>query len=268
MAKNKKWQVTGSNLLGKSLAKKRGQVTIFIIVGVVIVAGLILGFLLFSWPSKESPSSQGSSNFIRSCVEDIVRDSAWKFLYGGGSLDPQKSVMYLGKNYTFLCYQADNYLPCYNLYPGLGEKIESNMQEDTVESVEQCFEVFKQDSEDVGFYVELGTMKYSIDLLPGKIRINLQRDLTISREGSSQKFENFDTQVLSSLYELVNIARDIVNDESKFCTFEYVGYMLLYPDYDIRRINYDSNRIYKLISRKTSEEFKFAVRGCTYPPGI
>jgi hypothetical protein len=247
---------------------KKGQVTIFIILGVLIVGGIVGLLFLTNGPSSEAPSKQGPSNFVRSCARDIVKESVQKILDSGGDMTPQKSVMYQGQNYTFLCYQADNYLPCYSLYPGLEKKIELEIREDTVDAVKQCFEEFKQDSEDKGFLVNFRKMEYSIDLLPGGVKINLQREVTVSKEGSSQEFENFDAKILSSLYELVNLAREVVNDESKFCAFEYVGYMLLYADYDIRRINYNSNRIYKLINRKTSEEFKFAVRGCTYPPGI
>jgi len=88
------------------------------------------------------------------------------------------------------------------------------------------------------------------------------------KDGTVQNFENFDTSILSSIYDLVRVARDVVNSESQYCHFEYNGYMLLYPKYDIRRIDYDDSKIYRVIDRKSGEEFKFATRSCAMPPGI
>ncbi|MCK5342111.1 MAG: hypothetical protein KAR20_01840, partial [Candidatus Heimdallarchaeota archaeon] len=85
---------------------------------------------------------------------------------------------------------------------------------------------------------------------------------------SSQNFEDFDTKILSPIYELIKIARDVVNSESQYCHFEYNGYMLLYPKYDIRRIDYQDSKIYRLIDRRSEMEFKFAVRSCAFAPGI
>jgi len=67
---------------------------------------------------------------------------------------------------------------------------------------------------------------------------------------------------------LVRIARDVVNSESQYCNFEYNGYMLLYPKYDIRRIDYSDSKIYRLIDRLSGDEFRFAVRSCAFAPGI
>jgi len=69
-------------------------------------------------------------------------------------------------------------------------------------------------------------------------------------------------------FDLVRVARVIVNSESQFCHFEYNGYMLLYPEYDIRRIDYQDSKIYRVIDRRTGSEFKFAVRSCAFAPGI
>jgi len=44
--------------------------------------------------------------------------------------------------------------------------------------------------------------------------------------------------------------------------------MLLYPKWDIRRIDYDDSKMYRLIDRKSGAELKFAVRSCAFAPGI
>ena len=104
--------------------------------------------------------------------------------------------------------------------------------------------------------------------MPGIVEINLRKDIGLVHGDSSQNFENFDTKILSPIYELVRVARDVVNSESQYCNFEYNGYMLLYPTYKIVRTDYRDSKIYSLIDRRSDMEFKFAVRSCAFAPGI
>ncbi|MFH0711758.1 MAG: hypothetical protein V1889_01235 [archaeon] len=247
---------------------KRAQVTIFIIVGIVIVVGIIIIFLLMGKFSVESPVDLGPKAFVSKCVRDAVEESVEKILAGGGEVAPSYSLMYDGVEWNYLCYQADYYLTCYNLVPMLEARVEDEIRRDTMDDVQNCFDEMAVDFEDSGFDVSGGATDYSIDLLPGKVDINLRKNVEIVRDGAAQNFENFDTSVLSSVYDLVRVAREIVNAESQYCYFEYNGYMLLYPEYDIRRIDYDDSKIYRLIKRKTGEEFRFAVRSCAFAPGI
>jgi len=120
----------------------------------------------------------------------------------------------------------------------------------------------------VGFDVESGVMRFSVDLLPGYVKIDLLKQVDISGDTGTQSFEDFGVEVVSPIYNLVEVARDVVNSESQFCNFEYNGYMLLYPQYDIRRIDYVDSKIYRLIDRRSGDEFRFAVRSCAFAPGI
>ena len=65
------------------------------------------------------------------------------------------------------------------------------------------------------------------------------------------------------------IANEIINQEVKFCYFEYVGYSLLYPDYSIEKTDIDGNtKIYTIKDKQTEKVLLFAVRGCILPAGI
>ena len=59
-----------------------------------------------------------------------------------------------------------------------------------------------------------------------------------------------------------------MNSEAQYCHFEYNGYMLLYPKYYIMRVDYDGSKVYRVIDRRSEEEFRFAVRSCAFAPGI
>jgi hypothetical protein len=247
---------------------KRGQLTIFIIVAILIVVGIVATFWLMGRSDIETPADLNPKQFIQKCVRDAVEDSVDKMLENGGQRIPTQAISYEGHEWNYLCYQADYYQSCYNLHPMLEFLIEEEIKEDTKSEVQECFDSMREDSESKGFEVTGGATEYSIDLLPGKVEINLEKKVDLIRGGSSQSFNDFDTDILSPIYDLMRIAREVVNSESQFCHFEYNGYMLLYPEYEIRRIDYSDAKIYRLIDRRTGAEFKMAVRSCAFAPGI
>ena len=246
----------------------RGQVTIFIILAIIIVVGVIGAIFFMSGNEINAPANVDPKQTVQKCVRDAVEKSVWKMLANGGQRFPSQTMMYQGSEYNYLCYQADFYQGCYNIHPMLEYLIESEIREDTKVTVQDCFDSMREDFERKGFDVSGGSANYSIDLLPGGVEINLKKKINLVHGESSQNFEDFDTRILSPIYELVRIARDIVNSESQYCHFEYNGYMLLYPKYDIKRIDYRDSKIYRLTDRRSGMEFRFAVRSCAFAPGI
>src|SRR3989344_2643465 len=243
---------------------KRGQLTIFIIIGIIIVVGLLAIFLVDKDPSVRKPSAEDPSGFIEENVEEVIPD----ILEKGGVLDEPYSVRYQGEDYTYLCYNGDFYGGCYNIHPMLEDIIEEEIVDETSVAVEECFEILREEIENKGFDVSSGTIEYSVDLLPGMIKINLKNKLEIKNSDGSRSFEDFGFEITSPLYELVQVARTIVNNQAQYCYFEHGGYMLLYPRYDIRMWDYKGSKLYSLTDRPSGEEFRFAVRGCVGPPGI
>jgi len=110
---------------GRSVvASKKGQVTIFIILGVVIVAGIVLLFLFSGGDDVKTPSDLSPQEAVKKCVRDAVVESIDKMLTNGGEIVPTLSINYSGEEYNYLCYQGDYYLSCYNIHPMLEEEIE------------------------------------------------------------------------------------------------------------------------------------------------
>ncbi len=247
---------------------RRAQVTIFIIVGIVIVVGILMAIYLMGDIDTDTPMDSNPKVSVDKCVRDAVEESIDKMLFNGGEIVPSQTILYQGDEWNYLCYQADFYQACHNIHPMLEIQIEKEIFNDTQMKVQDCFNLMREDFENRGFDVKGGTTTYSIDLLPGYVAINLKKRIDISKGETAESFENFETRVVSPIYDLVQVAREVVNSESQFCNFEYNGYMLLYPQYNIKRIDYTDSKIYRLIDRKSGDEFKFATRSCALPPGI
>ncbi len=251
------------------LRAKHGQVTIFVILGIIIVFGILSFFILIDRGGNSvGLNNLGPDGFVVGCVRDVVEGSVNKLMESGGEISAWQTITYKNKEWTYLCYQADYYQGCYNLYPMLELQIEKEIERDINTGIQGCFSEMKEVFEGSGFDVSLGVSEYFVDLLPGYVSVDLKKNVEVSDNNGARIFDDFDIEVLSPIYDLVRVARDIVNGESQFCNFEYNGYMLLYPKYDIRRVDYQDSKMYRVIDRNSKKEFKFAVRSCVFPPGL
>lgn len=249
--------------------RKRGQVTIFIIVGLVIVLGIILFFVIFAGNvALENPPSKVPRNFVERCVIDSVNPSVKSVLDYGGSITPSLYIMKNDHMYNYLCYAEEYYTNCYSYYPLLNAYTEEQILTDSFGRVDECFDFLLEDYESRGFEVESGALDYQVEVVPGSVRLRIKKLIAATKGDVSENFDSFDMKMPSDLYDLISITRNIVNQEAEFCYFENNGFMMMYPKYNLTRVDFVESKIYELQNRQTEETFKFAVRSCAYAPGF
>ena len=91
----------------------------------------------------------------------------------------------------------------------------------------------------------------------------------MEKNGQTMKYNEFNADIKSPLYNLAKIAIEIASQQAKFCYFEYVGYMILYPRYSIDVFAMsDSTKIYSIEDRESGKKLNIAIRSCAIPPGI
>jgi hypothetical protein len=246
--------------------QKKAQVAIFIILAIAIVIVLIL-ILLWRPPTTNTYSSDPEA-YIVECVRDSAEKAIPIILKNGGDIQQELTVMYQGENVTYLCYNQGAYNPCINQRPMLIGHIEEQITNYIEPDVESCFSGLKQELEDKDYSVTMGELTVKTELQPKRAVVNAQREVTISKEGQTRNFKGFEINLATPLYELSAIAMEIVNQEAQYCNFENLGFMIIYPEYDIRKENFEGSLIYKVKQVNTGDEFKFAVRGCVMPAGL
>jgi ABC-type antimicrobial peptide transport system permease subunit len=247
---------------------KQGQATIFVIFGIVLIVGILAFIYLRGDIDLRKFSERNPRQFLQDCVKDSVEESLFTVLANGGEIDMSHYISYFGEGYNYLCYSGGYFSRCYNIYPMLEYSIESEIKSGTNDAFQECFDSLKENLEKEGFSFSSETADYSINLLPGTIKVNLDKEITISREGTSQNFEDFDIEIISDIYGLVKVVGLIVNEETSTCDFDHYNYMIYDPKYSIEKNNFDDSKIYSVMNRRTREEFRFAVRNCVIPPGL
>lgn len=248
--------------------KKRGQITLFIIIGVLIVAAILL-VLFFTGKIRIQPSEKFEPGlYVDKCARDAVSESIEQIYINGGRVKSTFNIYYAEDVYNYLCYQNLDYVPCVNQYPMLKSIVEEEIKNDTIDDVNLCIQNLKEDLKNKGYEISEGPLSYKIVLNYGQVFINIDKQMTIKKAGEVKNFENFNTYISSPLYEIIMIAREIVNQEARYCNFEYNGFMILYPQYKITRMEWKGSRLYHVIDRETEKDFKFAVKSCTLPGGM
>jgi hypothetical protein len=252
----------------KSFLNKKSQITIFIILALIIVVLIALFFVSVN-PRKVQISDEKTPQvFIDSCAKDSLEKLLLNLSQNGGDIKPESSVMYNNTNRSYLCYTNEYYKECVNQRPKLIEHIEEEITDNIRQDVVDCFNTLKENLEK-RYKVSMGNLEINTDLKPNEVTVEIKRKLKMTRDDEVKEFDNFKIGMIYPMYEFAETAMEIVNQESHYCTFDSLGYMIIYPRYNIDKIKTgESDKIYHIIDRRTNYEFYFAIRSCALPPEI
>ena len=258
-------------MLIRNKFNNKGQITIFIILALILIAGIILIFLLRQTPKIEIINEENPQAFIESCTRDAVEEALDIIMAHSGSLEPKRTIMHQGVNISYLCYNSLYYRGCINQQPLLIEHIEDEIYAYIQPRISNCFQVLKTTLEPK-YEVEMESYwDLTTKLTPNGVEVNIDREFKMQRGDNVRSFSLFKINFIHPIYRLAEIAMEIVNQEARYCNFDILGFMIIYPQYDITKFRTgDSNTIYSIKESATEREygFTFAVRSCAIPAGF
>jgi hypothetical protein len=248
--------------------EKRGQVTIFIIIAILVVG--VAALIYFLIPKSETTTGFDEKNphsFIQTCLEDKIKDTAETVSLQGGSLAPEHYFTYNNVNIEYLCYTNENYETCIIQQPLLKQHIESEIENEIIEDVVNCFNALKESYEERNYNVEMEVGKTTLELLPKRIVISFDYILTVSKD-QTDRYNDFSVILNNNLYELISIANSVTEWEATVGDVDPRTYMALYPDLRVEKnLRDDGTKIYVLTDKNTGNKFQFASRSLVFPPG-
>mgnify|MGYP001587717705 FL=1 len=254
---------------GSWFSNKKGQVTIFIIIAIIIVGAVVLIYVLR--PGVEVGTGFDAGNpigFIQNCLEDEIGSTVDLISKQGGSVDPEFSYLYGGSPVEYLCYTSEYYATCVVQQPLLKQHVESEIKEDISEEVASCFNNLEENYKNEGYTVTLDPGKTTVELLPKRVVTNLEGYVLTVSKAETARYDSFNVVLNNNLYELVSIANSIIEWETKYGSAETTVYMSYYKDLKVEKINQqDGTTIYILTDRNTGDKFQFASRSVALPPG-
>ena len=256
---------------------KKGQVTIFIVAGVVIVAIILLFFLLrkTSDPNIGGSEKPDPESFMETCLKDEVYEVTEMLGAQGGYIEPKLYIEFkfeedpIKRKIAYLCYNQNFYLRCINQQPLLLKHLEEEIKNQIKNDTQDCFDSLSTSLDKEGYVVEARYRGFNLELKEKAIELKINASLVLTRNEETIREKDFKVRIPTRFYGLALIAREIVNQESRYCSFADLGYEILYSSWKIDRYNVlGQGSIYSIQNKDTNEKFRLATRSCILPTGF
>ncbi len=257
--------------------KKRGQVTIFIILAILLI---IIALAIFYFIPKLSLSPEGDlknpNTYFQSCMESELEDTLTIIGLQGGSVQASQPYRtYEGNNIEYLCHADDIHEACSILKPLLEKHVTDEINNSLTPIAQDCYNQLIQIYQAKGYTVTKSSQpgELMVELFPGKVKLSYIKDLTLTKS-DTQKYSSFSVISNNNLYELLSTASSMVQWISLYGTVDDPSYEAIYPNHALK-IEHDNpapadgSRIFILTDKKYETKFQFAVRSwvlsATYP---
>ena len=257
---------------------KRGQVTVFVILGILIVVILAVVFYLYGERLKIQTKEEvkfDASNvevfnlYAQDCIDKHGIDGINLVGKQGGEINPG---FYQNWNciapgncdkVSYACFTTE-YSSCYNKKPFFKEFVEEELTNYLRTNVKSCIDKGLNEIRDVsGYTVNAEQFKLNVSVLDYNTIVNVDYPITITKGDSVLKQDKFSQTFNAPLGRLIKVAQDIVNMEinSPQSYADIDNYVLLQNgDIALERQTYANTEIYIANARDNLYKFQFAVQ--------
>jgi len=247
---------------------RKGQVTVFVIIALVIV--VIAALAVFFYNDLEALTTDVTpQGFLEGCMNSYIDEASSLILSQGGVLNPKNFINYGGVKVEYLCYTSEYYKTCVMQKPLLKDYIEREFSTALKSSASACINDLRSEMQSQGYSVNgAGRVELLTNITLNRMDFIIATPLSFTKGDSVQNFDRFVISKSSRVYDLVLSAMYILNWEARYGDFDILTFMLSYPDLKLQKYKQsEGSKIYILTSRSTGEEFVFASRSISWPPG-
>lgn len=245
------------------MKQKRGQVTIFIVLGLILLlsAGIFLYYASKSAEEiKEIPETidAGSlTEYAESCLEAVGEEVITKVAMQGGMYEPVYYRIYENQSIEYWCY-GEGTQQCVNAVIST-DAIADQILYGIREEIESClnFQIF----EEQGYKITKGVFEGTVIITDDAVEMQITYPLKVSKDKETTTVENFGAKIAVPLGELQSIARMIINKESTEGSFDSTGYMINHTQISIARAKPYPATIYMLQKQGSLFQLQIAVQG-------
>lgn len=252
---------------------KGGQVTLFIILGIVLFAltALILytrqTAFLSPTPENLRKEFEPITEHVVECIRDGVSDYGADQLIvlagkQGSYISPVRDtyILFNDSKVSYLCYNIESSPECYNRLR-LKDSIEEELAVNIKSILDQCLEV-DGFSRFRGYEIATSPYSVDVDIRKDDVLVKLAFPVTIKRGENEASLSEFSTVLNYPLGDLYEVAQDIVNLEAQGTDFPTVEYMLAKNGrFTIHRYLPYPDKVYVLKRYDNGYVLQFAIQG-------
>ncbi|MFH1064969.1 MAG: hypothetical protein V1734_00490 [Nanoarchaeota archaeon] len=255
------------------MENKRGQITLFVILGIVIVAVIVL---LIAFRRDIIPKAGTQENIdatmkniekgIKECLANAADSPIERIgLQGGYLATPEGSYRLWDSNpISYLCYNQAGVETCTNRFLTRA-KMENQLAEAIKNNLANCLAI--DDFADVGAFSSIkpvygGDMKLKVEVARESVNLELDYRIEVKGSDASRVKDKFEVVIRSPLGELYDVSQDILDAETTIGRFDQLTYMLQKMSaYTIQLQKPYPDKIYQIKLREKDYVFQFAVEG-------
>jgi len=193
--------------LKRYMKSRRGQVTIFIIIAIVIIVGVIVFFAVRGSLESEEEIPQEVApivNFVQECMDATLENAVYKIAEQGGYYNIPKTNLIDVYGTEISLY----YLDSEKISPSLN-KVEKEIEDYFSEYMNYClnFSAF----EEQGFQISKKNLSASGKIGDESMLIKMNFPLAIKKGESVTKINRFEAKINSNIKKLHEVSEEIVN---------------------------------------------------------
>lgn len=246
---------------------KRGQITVFVIVGIMILVTVFLVFYFLGDKIKkqsevetvfDESSLEPIQDYIGRCIEKHGNEAIEMVLKQGGMINPIVYYNYENNKVNYLCH-TNTFNSCENKYPFVDNLIESEIKNYLSDKLPDCINL--DNIRNSGYKVEVGSLNVDLDASNYKTIVIVYYPVTISKGETRITESRFIEEFNVPLGMFAEVAEDVVDEEILFGTFFNQIYEANHPEITVIPFSVGPTKIYKIKIRNYGNEFMFAVRG-------
>ncbi|MDP2947553.1 MAG: hypothetical protein Q8N88_05555 [Nanoarchaeota archaeon] len=255
--------------MSKNNMRKRGQVTVFIIIGVValIVISLIL-FLrnqtgLFV-PKQEflKGVSENIKDSISECIDTYAKDGLNLMYDQGGKINPTDYKLYQSKKVSYLCTNIPKDKRCLNLLQPLSSW-EKELDDYLKLNLDQCINLDAFKSSLGAYDIKYEGYDINTQILEEEVLVEVKPKITITKDGKNLNVDSTFRNYQYPLGKVHSIVFDAVNAYAVSGDFYNLAYTLsMKGSYEIFIDDKPYPDIIYYVQKKDDDKkFYFAIEG-------
>src|SRR3989344_3851739 len=243
---------------------KAGQVSLWVIIAIAIVAIVGLLALLRQKPLPEIDNIESPERTIESCARDAIYETVKLMAPQGGFVSPRNYKKYDNINVAYLCENIGYFETCINQHPSLLAEIKEEIYNNSINKIENCFVDSTEELKKKNIKVESGETNLKIDLAPQRIKVSINKKMTLSSKEGTKNIEDFNFEIRHPLYELALVANEIASQEAKYCNKKLRNTSRNMKE----KINYKKTAVFEIVLLiSVSFAFAYIINHTTGNPG-
>ncbi len=211
------------------MIRKRGQITFFIVLAIVVILIIVFATGLFKLPIKRDSSENRATvvkDFVNSCIDLTTKKAIKTAGLSGGVLDVSQDIVPRSANNIFSnslllrsnevmywYYKSANNLDIVNI--PTKESIESGLNSYITENLKFCLNRFERFRFD-GYKIESGKAEANVKINDKNLDVKVEMPIVVVIGDSSIRLNNFNVNVESNFGRLYNAATEIINSNSNY----------------------------------------------------